>query len=101
MSRIEFSVGFADDLERIVTHLNNHKVNNIHSRIQSIIDALSALEANPLIGRPVRGLKRELLIGRRSRGYVALYKYFEKFDIVFVLALRSQKELGYAPRLND
>ena len=53
------------------------------------------LEQNPLIGRPVPDDKRELVIGRRSRGYVALYRYVAKIDTVFVLALRSQREAGY------
>jgi len=35
------------------------------------------------------------VIGRRSRGYVALYRYFAEIDTVFVLAVRSQREAGY------
>ena len=50
---------------------------------------------NPLIGRPVYADKRELVIGRRARGYVALYRYVAEIDTVFVLALRSQREAGY------
>jgi hypothetical protein len=34
-------------------------------------------------------------MGRGSRGYVALYRYVEEVDIVFVLAIRAQKERGY------
>jgi toxin ParE1/3/4 len=36
-----------------------------------------------------------LVIGRRARGYVALYRYIEQIDTVFVLAIRSQREAGY------
>jgi len=43
----------------------------------------------------VRGGKRELVIGRGSRGYVALYRYVSKIDTVFLLAVRSQREAGY------
>ena len=57
--------------------------------------AIDVLEHNPLIGRPIAGEKRELVIGRRSRGYVALYRYVAEIDTVFVLALRSQREAGY------
>jgi len=53
------------------------------------------LDQDLLIGRPVHEDKRELVIGRRSRGYVALYRYVAKIDTVFVLALRSQREAGY------
>ena len=54
------------------------------------------LERNPLIGRPSRAGLRELVIGQRLRGYVALYRYVSEIDTVFVLAIRSQKEAGYA-----
>lgn len=50
---------------------------------------------DPLIGRPVSVDTRELVIGRRARGYVALYRYIEQIDTVFVLAIRSQREAGY------
>jgi hypothetical protein len=38
---------------------------------------------------------RELLIGRESRGYVALYRFVAAIDTVFVLAVRRQRESGY------
>lgn len=83
-------------MTRIVAHLEQHEVENISGRIREIIDALNVLESNPLIGCPAIGHKRELVIGRDSRGYVALYRYIEALDTVFVLALRSQREAGYA-----
>jgi hypothetical protein len=54
------------------------------------------VERNPFIGRPVEAEKRELVIGRGSRGDLALYRYVTEVDTVFVLALRSQREAGYA-----
>jgi predicted transcriptional regulator len=53
-------------------------------------------EMHPLIGRPVRGDLRELVIGRRARGYVALYRYVPELDTAFVLAIRGQREAGYS-----
>ena len=50
---------------------------------------------HPLVGRPVRGGMRELVIGRGSRGYVALHRYMAQIDAVFLLAVRSQRESGY------
>ncbi len=38
----------------------------------------------------------ELVIGRDSHGYVALYCYVAAIDTVFVLAIRSQREAGHA-----
>jgi len=96
MSRIELAPEVGDDFDRIFDHLAGHQADDIPARIDEIIQAISVLESNPLIGRPVSGDKRELVIGRRSRGYVALYRYIVELDTVFVLALRGQKEAGYS-----
>lgn len=95
MSRIEFAPEVREDFERILRHLAEHEVEDAASRVQDIIAAIDVLERNPLIGRPA-GDNRELVIGRGSRGYVALYRYVAAVDTVFVLAVRSQREAGYA-----
>ncbi|MGV8891774.1 MAG: type II toxin-antitoxin system RelE/ParE family toxin [Burkholderiaceae bacterium] len=96
MSRIELAPEVGDDLDRIFDYLAEHDVDDLPSRIDEIIQAISVLELNPLIGRPVNGDKTELIIGRRSRGYVALYCYVAEIDTIFVLALRGQREAGYS-----
>ncbi len=95
MARIEFAPEVADDFDRILDHLLEHEVAGARSRIEDIVRAIDALERNPLIGRTVPGGLRELVIGRRAHGYVALYRYVEELDTVFVLAIRGQKEAGY------
>lgn len=95
MSRVELAPEIADDFDRILDHLARHRAENAPARIGEIIRAFDVLETNPLIGRPGAGNKRELIIGRRSRGYVALYRYVSEIDTVFVLAVRSQREAGY------
>lgn len=95
MSRIELAVEVADDFDRILDHLEHYQVASPELRIREIIEALNVLEHNPLIGRPVNKGKRELVIGRRSLGYVALYRYVIEVDTVFVLAVRAQREAGY------
>ena len=94
MSRVELAPEVGDDLDRILEHLFQHQVADASSRIEDIIRAIDVLERNPLIGRPVRADLRELVIGRRARGYVALYRYVVELDTVFVLAIRGQKEAG-------
>ena len=94
MSRVELAPEVGDDLDRIVEHLFQHQVADAPSRIEDIIRAIDVLERNPLIGRAVRADLRELVIGRRARGYVALYRYVAELDTVFVLAIRGQKEAG-------
>ena len=96
MSRIELVPELTDDFDRILDHLAQYEVEDAPSRIREIIEAIGVLELNPLIGRPVEMGKRELVIGRRARGYVALYRYVAEIDTVFVLAIRSQREAGYA-----
>lgn len=95
MSRIELAPEVGDDLDRILEHLFAHQGTNPPSHIEDIIKAIDVLERNPLIGRPARADLRELVIGRRARGYVALYRYVAELDTVFVLAIRGQKEAGY------
>ena len=95
MARIELAPEVGEDVERILDHLEQHEVDDAPARIGEIIQAIAVLEQNPLIGRPVDADKRELVIGRRARGYLALYQYVAEVDTVFVLALRSQREAGY------
>ena len=98
MTRIELAPELAEDFDRILEHLARHEVENPGQRIGEIIAAVEILEQNPLIGRPVANSKRELVIGRRSHGYVALYRYVPEIDTVFVLAIRSQREAGDSER---
>ena len=95
MSRIELAPEVGDDLDRVLEHLFAHQVTDAPARIEDIIRAIDVLERNPLIGRPARADLRELVIGRRGRGYIALYRYVAELDTVFVLAIRGQKEAGY------
>ncbi len=98
VARIELAAAVNDDIERIFEHLARYQVTGAAQRIEEIIAALDVLQRNPLIGRPVANRKRELVIGRRSNGYVALYLYVPDIDTAFVLAIRSQREAGYADR---
>lgn len=95
LARIEFAPEVSEDLDRILDHLSLHDVDNAPSRIRDIIQAISVLDTNPLIGRPVRRYKRELVIGRSPHGYLALYRFVPEIDTELILALRSQREAGY------
>lgn len=95
MTRIELSPEVGDDFERILEHLAEFEVYDPATRVEQIIAALNVLRQNPLIGRPAGKGMRELVIGRRTTGYLALYRYLPELDTVFVLAIRSQREAGY------
>jgi plasmid stabilization system protein ParE len=97
LARIEFAPRVVDDFERILAHLIEHHAGGASAeRIAEILQAIDVLAPHPLMGRPAQGGRRELVIGHRERGYVALYRYVEEVDTVFVLAIRAQREAGYA-----
>lgn len=96
MTRIRLASGVIEDLDRIVSHLQRHEIEGAEDRAGEIISAFDVLAGNPLIGRPAGDDKRELLIGHGSHGYVALYRYLPLIEIVLILAIRAQREGGYA-----
>ena len=95
MTRIELAPEVLDDFDRFFDHIAQHDSESVPEHIDTILEALQILTLSPLIGRPVRGGKRELVIGQASRGYVALHHYVAAIDTVFVLAVRSQREAGF------
>ena len=70
-------------------YLTQFEVAEAAERVAAIVHGLDVLAHSPEIGRPVRGGKRELVIGKGTRGCVALYRYVASADVVFVLALRA------------
>ncbi len=97
MARIELAPEVLDDVDCFVDHLAQHAAQDVQSRIGEIVQAIQILAHSPLIGRTVKGGKRELVIGKGVRGYVALYRYVASLDTVVVLAIRHQREFGYKP----
>jgi len=95
VAQVELAPDVFDDFDRILAHLEHYQDVQGAARIEEIIQAIDVLEHNPLIGRPVQGDQRELVIGRKPRGYLALYRYVDALDTVFVLAVRSQREAGF------
>jgi toxin ParE1/3/4 len=95
MTRIELATGVLADFDRFLEHLASFENSNANDRMSEIIEAIQILTHSPLMGRKVKDGKRELVIGQDSRGYVALYRFVPQIDTVFVLALRSQRELGF------
>lgn len=96
MSRVEFLPGVNEDLRRVIAHLEQHEAEHVPERLRELVSASDVLADNPLIGRPTRDGLRVLVIGRGVRGYIALHRYAAEVDTVFVLAIRAQREGGYA-----
>lgn len=95
MTQIELAPEVLEDFDRFFDHIAQYDPDSAPERIGAIVDALQILSHSPQIGRPVQGGKRELVIGRASRGYIALYHYVATIDTVFILAVRSQREAGF------
>jgi plasmid stabilization system protein ParE len=95
MPRLELAPEVLDDFDRILDHVARFEATDGPARIDGIMAAIEVLAHSPLIGRPRPGALRELVIGRGSRGYVALYRFVPAIDTVFILAIRAQREAGY------
>jgi toxin ParE1/3/4 len=93
VAQVVLSEGVRGDFDRIFDFLFEHAPDTAVDRINSIIAALDVLESSPLIGRAVENGQRELVIATGAAGYVALYRYVPELDSVFVLGVRSQREL--------
>lgn len=95
MARIELAPEVLDDFNRFLDQLAQFEATDAAERVAAIVHGVDVPAHSPQIGRPVRGGKRELVIGKGTRGYVALYRYVAAVDTVFVLAVRAQREGDY------
>ena len=75
MTRIEMAPEVFDDFDRFFDYIAQVDAGSTPERIGGIVEAVQVSATSPMIGRPVKGGKRELVIGWASRGYVALYRY--------------------------
>jgi plasmid stabilization system protein ParE len=95
MTRLVHSPEAANDLEELVDFLLTSRPEHAVETVDLVLDALSVLERHPLMGRPVAHGLRELVISRGHTGYLALYAFDATADVVFVLAIRHQREQDY------
>ena len=64
MARIELAPEVLDDFDRFFDRFASFEIEDASERISDIIQSVQILSHSPLIGRPVRAGKRELVIGR-------------------------------------
>ncbi|WP_199236523.1 type II toxin-antitoxin system RelE/ParE family toxin [Ramlibacter sp. WS9] len=96
MTRLIITNQAAADIERLGEFLLESMPHEAIKTSDIVFDGLEVLAAHPGIGRPVGGNMRELVISRGRSGYLALYAYDDVADMVSVLAVRHQRESGYA-----
>ena len=97
MSRVIITEGAAQGLEHCRQFLAEKNPRATKRAGQAIERQFTQLETNPNTGRPLNDLPelRELVIEFGDSGYVALYRYQQEIDTVYVLAFRHQKAAGY------
>ena len=95
MARLTFSGRALEILERLFDFLAGHDPRAASATLELIIEAVSILARHPHIGRKVEEDLRELVISRGASGYVTLYRFDETQEVVLILAIRHQRELGY------
>ena len=85
------------DLVRLVDFLLASEPAAAGETIGLIEEAVHVLRNHPLIGRDAEDGMRELVVSRGRSGYVVLYSIEHAAeDVVFLLAIRHQRECGYA-----
>ena len=94
---IVFDTGALDDLERIFEHHAKNDPEDSLEHIEVIRSAVLILDDHPEIGRQVgaRSTLRELVISQGKTGYIALYEYSPVEQMVRIVAIRHQSEVGY------
>lgn len=96
MARLIYSSRAFDDLDRLTDFLLDTDPAAAGETVELITEAVTILKRHPLIGRPVEGNIRELVISRGKTGYIALHSYEAEHDTVLILAIRHQRESGFA-----
>jgi addiction module RelE/StbE family toxin len=98
LARLIYSRRALVDLERLTDFLLESEPVAALLTIELISQAIQILENHPLVGRSAEHSMRELVISRGRTGYLALYSYEEDHDTVMILAIRHQREAGYASK---
>lgn len=93
MAVVKLSPPALEDLQRLVDFLRDEDPQGSGDTARLIFEALRVLEKYPLIGRAIRGERRELVIYRGRTGYLAQYEYDAAADEVVVVAMRHQREI--------
>jgi plasmid stabilization system protein ParE len=96
MARVIYSPRAFSDLDRLTDFLIDADPVAASETVDLIAEAVAILKRHPLVGRPVDDDLRELIISRGRTGYVALYSYEAEYDAVLILAIRHQREAGFA-----
>lgn len=96
MTRLVMAPRAAEDIKRLADFLFVTEPEAAGETGAVLIEGLQILKRHPLIGRFAEKGYRELVISRGRTGYVALYTYDVLHDVALILAIRHQREGGFA-----
>lgn len=96
MATVVYSVRALEHIERAFEFLREENPGATGESVRAIASAVESLARHPLIGRRIEQELRELVISYGATGYIALYRFVIARDEVRILAIRRQRELGYA-----
>lgn len=95
MARVEISRRALEDLERLFDFIAAEAPERASEQLRSVRRALELLADHPLLGRVAEDGRRELVLSRGRYGYVAKYRWLPADDVVLLLTIRHQREVGY------
>jgi plasmid stabilization system protein ParE len=96
MPRLIWSPPALLDVQRLYRFLADQNTDAARKAVKAIREGVKVLALQPGIGRPAEDMEpefREWLIDFGHSGYVVLYRF--EGDVVILLAVRHQKEVGY------
>lgn len=96
MAQVVIAPAASDDIARLFDFLAQRDLAAAAQAVELIEDGVMLLERHPAIGRPVERGLRELVISHGATGYLALYDFKQVRDLVIVLKVRHQREIGYS-----
>jgi len=97
MSRLIWSPPALRDVQRLYRFLALKNADAAKRAVKELRQGVRVLALQPGIGRPVEDMEpqyREWMIDFGDSGYIVLYRY--ERNVVAILAVRHQKEVGYS-----
>ena len=96
MARVEVTERALRDLERLFDFIAEEDPVRARKQLVSVRRAIELLADHPLLGREAEEGRRELILSRGRYGYIAKHRWLPAEDAVLILAVRHQREAGYA-----
>jgi plasmid stabilization system protein ParE len=100
MSRLIWSPPALLDVQRLYRFLALKNIDAAKRAVKELRKGVKVLAIQPGIGRPAEDMEteyREWMINFGDSGYIVLYRY--ERDVVAILAVRHQREVGYKVNL--